>query len=382
MPTNTLSVFNPLFYAQESLILLEKALGMAGRVHRGYSEERGKGVGSIISIKKPSTFTAQSAPSSAQNLTASEVQIPLTSWKEVKFALTDKELAYTGEQIIAEHLRPAAYALADKIDQDLCLLYKDIPWFVDAQGSASILDVTNVYQSLFDNSVPMGDETMLHFMVNGIQQNYFQQLTAFNQVQTAGPAGLETLMRGSLGTKFGLEIFGNQNVQSHVKGTCNDAALQVKGTPALGATTIDLDAVDGGVTGTLVAGDSFVIAGNTQRYVVTATATASGNEFLGVSIFPPLAQAHADNDAVTVSLDNHTAMLAFHRNAFALGFAQLPDMAKELGAKVASVLDPKTGLALRSRMYYVGDSSAVHVAIDVLYGVKTLDANLATRLRG
>ena len=33
---NTLGIYDPLFYAQEALIQLEKALGLAGRVHRGY----------------------------------------------------------------------------------------------------------------------------------------------------------------------------------------------------------------------------------------------------------------------------------------------------------------------------------------------------------
>jgi hypothetical protein len=381
--SNTLSVYDPIFYANEGLIQLEKALGMAGRVHRGFEKERAtKNKGSVISIPRPATFTAEDAPSTAQDLDAGEVSITLNKWKEVKFALTDQELAFTGEKIITDHIRPAAYAIADAIDQSLCLLYRDIPWYVDAAGSANITDITNVYEELFDNRVPMSDPTALHLMINGAQQNFFQQLAAFNQVQTAGQAGLETLMRGSLGVKFGMEIFANQNVQSHTKGTCNDTALQIKGTPVAGATSIDLDAVDGGVTGTLVPGDTLIIAGNTQRYSVTNTVTASGNEFTGVGITPALVQDHDDNDAVTVNLDNHTAMLGFHRNAFALAMAPLPTMARELGAKVETATDPVTGLSVRARMFYIGDTSKVYVALDALWGVKTLDPNLACRLRG
>jgi hypothetical protein len=52
-------------------------------------------------------------------------------------------------------------------------------------------------------------------------------------------------------------------------------------------------------------------------------------------------------------------------------------MGSELGAKIATITDPITGLSIRSRLFYVGDSSAVKVALDVLYGVKTLDPNLA-----
>jgi len=81
-------------------------------------------------------------------------------------------------------------------------------------------------------------------------------------------------------------------------------------------------------------------------------------------------------------LDDHTANTAFHKNAFALAMAPLSELGGELGARIATITDPVSSLALRSRLYYVGDSSEVHVALDVLYGVKTLDPNLACRGRG
>lgn len=381
--TNTLGVYNPIFYAQEALIQLEKALGMAGRVHRGFEAERkSANLGDTISIRRPSTFTAAAAPSVAQDISTQTVQIVLSSWKEVKFALTDKELAYTGDRIINDHIRPAAYALADDIDQALNALYKDVPWFYDLSGTPVVADVIGPRKILFDNGVPIGDPAMVHYEIDSTFEAGLLGLSAFSQQQGAGDQGVSTQMRGSLGPKYGFEMFANQNVATHTKGTCNDGALQVKGATTKGATTIGLDAVDGGVTGTLVAGDTFVIAGNTQRYAVTATATASGNEFVGVTFTPPLAQDHADNDAVTVRLDNHTADLAFHRNAFALAMAPLPEMGNELGAKVFTATDPVTGLSIRARVFYIGDSSKVVVALDTLYGVKTLDPNLAVRACG
>ena len=90
----------------------------------------------------------------------------------------------------------------------------------------------------------------------------------------------------------------------------------------------------------------------------------------------------ADNAVVTVSLMNFTNSVAFHKNAFALGMAPLSDIGEQLGnARVASVVDPRTGLAMRSRIWYAPDASAVKVALDVLYAVKCLDGNLACRLR-
>jgi hypothetical protein len=56
-------------------------------------------------------------------------------------------------------------------------------------------------------------------------------------------------------------------------------------------------------------------------------------------------------------------------------------MGAQLGAQIETVTDPQTGLSIRSRLYYEGNSSAVHVALDVLFGVKVLNPNMAVKLR-
>ena len=121
---STLGYYNPVFYAQEALIQLEKSLGMAGRVHRGYDTERKSfEKGEYINISRPSTLATANAPATALELVTESVQIQLAYWREVKFKLTDKELAFTGERIIDEHIRPAAYSLANDIDTKLVALY-------------------------------------------------------------------------------------------------------------------------------------------------------------------------------------------------------------------------------------------------------------------
>ena len=378
MGTNVLSVYDPYFYANEGLIALEASLGMAGRVYRGY-DRKPKAKGSTIEIRRPGTFVAQDAPSSDQNVEASGIEMRLDYWKEVKFSLTDKELTFTGEEIIKEHIRPAVYALSKDIDSKLNGLAEYVPWYVDAQAVTSIDDLTGVSQVMFENRVPM-DDGNLSLEVGSTLRAGFQKLFSSNNL--AGAASQEVLKTGHIGNWLGFELFGNQNVGAHVKGTCSVAALAVNGAFAKGATSINLDAA--AVTGTLMLGDSFAITGDGQRYVVvnSAPVTASGNAFTGVQVYPPLAQAVADNAVVTVSLMNFTNSVAFHTNAFALGMAPLSDIGEQLGnARVASVVDPKSGLAMRSRIWYAPDASAVKVALDVLYAVKCLDGNLACRLR-
>jgi hypothetical protein len=381
---NTLAAYDPIFYAQEALIQLEKALGMAGRVHRGY-EKSPQEPGSVITIRKPSTFTAQAAPGSDQDITAEDTSITLDQWFEVKFALTDQELTWTGERIVEEHIRPAAYALADKVDLDLASQYAYIPWFNDEVGAgADVKDIVDTRKVAFDNAVPLDDMERMHMMVDGAKEAEFLTLNIFHNAATAGSMAAGPLMRGTLGNRFGIEFFANQNTPSHTKGTCDTTALLLDGggSPvAKGTTSINLDAAS--VTGTLVEGDTFVMAGDTQRYsVIGGPYTASGNAFTAVSIFPALVIQYADDAAATMTLNDHTSNLLFHRNAVALATAPLSEMGNEVGARMASIADPKTRLSLRSRIWYDGDTSKVKVGLDILYGFKTLDANLGVRLRG
>jgi hypothetical protein len=381
---NTLSSYDPLFYAQEGLIALEKALGLANRVYRDYDKDP-REKGSVVDIRVPGEFTAANAPATAADITANNVQITLDQWKEVKFKLSDKELSYTQDVIIEEHIRPAAYALADNIDTALAALYVGIPWEEAAESTAAVSDIVNCRKMLFDNGVPMNDG-MLHLMVSPTIEAEFLTQSAFAQWQGAGETGARTQIEGSLGRRYGFEIFGNQNCAAHTAGSLTiGTQLQLNANVSAGDTTAVFKDSGGSLTGTVKAGDSFVVAGNSQRYVITADATASSN-LVSVSIdsghplVPGFAQDYSASDNVTITQSSHTQNLAFHRNWAALAMAPLPEHGNKLGAQVRTITDPITRLSLRSRMYYVGNSSEVHVALDVLYGVKQLDGNRAVRL--
>ncbi len=372
--SNTLSVYDPLFYAQEALIQLEKALGMAGRVYRGYDKSPQQ-KGSVISISKPSTFTALAAPQTAQDLTAGEVQITLDQWYEVKFKLTDKEVTYTTEKIVSDHIRPAAYAIADKIDSQLCALYKYVPWSNTNSSPLAVADITANRRILNVNAAP---NDFRHLMLSPTQEEEALNLSAFAQHQGAGLAGVETQMRGTLGMKYGYEVFMNQNVPTHTTGVSADATGALTAAGTKGDTAISFDSVTSG--GTFKAGDSFIIAGNSQRYVFTADFTATGGAKTDAPIFPALVQDYDNLSVVTITLLSGEQGLGFHRNAFALAMAPLSEMGDGRGAQISTVTDPITGLSLRARMFYDGNTSTNYVSIDALWGVKCLDANLACRL--
>jgi hypothetical protein len=183
-----------------------------------------------------------------------------------------------------------------------------------------------------------------------------------------------------MGMLYGLETFGNQNTPVHTSGVGADAAGTVDGVNAVGATTLTFSAVTAGIT--WKTGDSFSIAGDSQRYVATADGTDADGSGASISFAPALKKATAGTEVITLTLtgSSKAQCLGFHRNAFCLGMAPLSTMGDGLGARMATKTDPVTGLSLRSRLWYDGANAKVMVGLDALYGVKTLDPNMAVRL--
>lgn len=376
MATNTLGNYNETFFAQEALIQLEKALGMAARVYRGYNPNP-QAHGDTIQIRRPSSFVAQAAPSSDQNVTTDSVAITLNQWQEVKFSLTDKDLALTSEKIISDHIRPAAVALADKVDQSLNTLYSQIPWGVTMSATPALSDITKVKKVMFDNKVPMKDESKLHFQIGSNEQMAYQNAMTVLQNPQAS-----SLRDGSLGMLYGFDVFANQNAPSYTGSALTDGVGALTSATAVGDSTIAIGSID--TSGVVKKGDVITITGDAQQYVVQADATASAGAIAALSVFPKIKQVNNSGAVVTISSLGSagvakTQNIAFHSNAFALATAPLSDLGNQLGARIATVSDPITGLSLRSRLFYVGDSSVVKVALDVLYGFVTLDPNLAVR---
>jgi len=374
--SSVLGDYNPIFYANEALQHLEKALGMAARVHRGYdAERRSFGKGDTINIRTPQTFTVQNAPGTKEGLETETTSLVLNQWKTVKFGLRDDELAFTGERLINDHIRPAAYALADNIDLALVGLWKDVAYQSAWAGSDVVADITNARKAMFDNAVPL-DAGLMHMMLDSTGEQQALSSSAFTQQQGAGDLGISSQVRGSLGQKFGFELFANQNVASSTAGGA-DVAGALTADVAVGATTI---AVDGfGTIETQYAGTIVTIADEAYTLAADITFVAGAGT---MTLSSKIRVAALENVAVALTaIDAKSEQLAFHRNAFALAMAPLPENGNQLGANVATVSDPITGLSLRSRMYYDGDASETIVALDILYGFKTLNPKLAMRMR-
>lgn len=378
----TLASYNPQIYASEALPLLYDKLGFSQRVYRDPEQDRNaQRKGEYINVRRPGTFTVQDAPGTAEDVQAENVQIQLNYWREVKWKLTDKELALSDEQIVEDHIEPAMNVLAADIDAKGRALYYYIGRKATnaSSGLSAAENYTNVRKALRDGKVPNVDTPgAISYMIDPFMEQIYLKDSGFTQHQGAGLEGQAAQRTGSIGVKFGLETFVTQETEAHTGGTGADLAGAMDGAAAKHAASITIDGLTNGET--FKAGDTFSIAGDTTKYAITADVTVASAE-VTVSIEPPLRQAAADNAVVTFdTTENFTGQgMAFHKNAFCLAMAPLSQMGNELGAQIGFANDSRLGLSLRARKFYDGDASTVYFAFDVLFGWKVMDGRLAVR---
>lgn len=376
---NTLGNYDALFYASEAIPHLRKRLGIASRIHQGYdAERRQRNEGSVVTINRPGTFVAQKGSITAQDIKPGVVNITVDQRPEVLFAVTDVEYAYTGERLIGDHIAPAAYALADQIDKDVNALYTKVPWLHDYGTATDHQVITGMSAVAFNNLAPVDDGNW-HLQIDGTMRQNFQNSDMFKSASMAGEGNNQTLFNGSLGERYGIEIFANQNAPTHTVGTVISGADQagaLTANLAAGATSLAIGSL--GATETLKAGDTFSIAGNTQRYTVQTDVTMSGGAGT-VAFYPEAAQAYSSGAVVTFYVQGTgvTQQLLFHRNWAAIVYAALPDNMPNID--VQTVTDPVTGISLRASRWGDGLGKQTYVSLDVLYGCQVLSPQLAVR---
>lgn len=393
MATNTLGAYNPIFYANEGLEALHKALGMAGTVYRGLDDgSSGRQYGDTITMRVPASFSAQDAPSAAQDTTTSSISLVLNIWKEVKITLTDKELAFTQQRIIQEHVVPAMYALADKMDQLVFAQYVNVPWTSAWTSTAVVADITTGFRKkMFLNKVDFSNPAKLHVALDATTEGDLLALSAFSQHQGAGPTGVDTQTRGYLGQRYGFNFYASQNIPSVTSTTMADVAGTINNGAGYAAGIKTIVVASMTTAGVIEVGDIVTVSGHTQQYVVTTGATLSGGGGT-ISIYgSPFVQgggleaAVVDTQVMGIvksagSGGTKDIGLAYHEGWAALAVAKLPDFMNGQGVMVHTATDPDTRLSLRARTWADPNNSAFYVAYDILAGIKVIDGNKACRL--
>ena len=399
------AIITPSIIAKEALMQLENNLVFGSNVHREYKKEFVK-VGDTVSVRKPVRFSVtDGAVASIQDVTESSTPFTINKRKHVAWKFTTQDLTLSIEQYSERYIQPAMISLANQVDSDLAALYRDVNYAVGTAGATpnTFAALGAAAEKMDLGAVPQENRKLVlnptaHWAIaDGLK-------SVFNQSRVENFIG-----KGYLGTIANFDLFMDQNVQRHTRGVLGGTPLvngagQTLTAPTSAQLTANTTALvtDGwtnSVANVLVAGDIITLAnvnavnpvskqdtGQLMQFTVVSNASSNGSGQATVTISPAIISAGpyqnvtaapADNAAIT-TVNTHTANLAFHKNAFGLVTVplELPD-----GAAFKAREQDK-GISVRVIKDYDFTNDEDRIRIDIMYGVKTLYADLATRLLG
>ena len=399
--------------AKEAVTILDNECVMGKLVYRGYEDEfakkvNGFEVGDTLSIKRPTDFTVRDgAVAQVQDAQEGKFSIAVDKRKGVDFKFTSQELTLNIGELSDRIIKPAMVQLANQIDRDIHALYKDVWNWVGTPGQTinSFADFAKGPERMDLGAVPTDDRSAVlsptdHWAMIGSQTALYMQDVAKSAYR-----------QGSLGIIGGVDTYSSQNVQTHTRGTTDNTTPLVKGTQSTtwaatrdtGTMSLDTDGWD--TVTTIKQGDVFTIDGvyavnpvtkatlpHLQQFVVrsdvTAHATTTSSTTLTIS--PPIITSGAFQTVSAVAADDATITimgtastgyaqnLMFRKNAFSLVMVPLvsPPGASDVGRRSYK------GYSVRVIPVYDGINDHSMWRLDVLYGVKTVDARQALRISG
>lgn len=400
------TVLNPTIITKEALMMLENSMVMGKTVNTQFKKEFAK-VGATITVRKPNKFrvTETAVGSTATRVTTDlaepSVSFAVTKQAHVSWAFTSQELTLTIEEYSERYIKPAAMALANSIDVNLCKLYTDTFNQVGTPGTtpSTFASLGAAQQRLDEEAAPSSDR----FGILNPAANW-ALADGLKGTFAAKPAH-DILTKGYLGTIANLDLHMDQNIQNHTTGLFTSSATPlVDTTSTTGDTTLHSDGWDAS-TSTVKNGDVFTIAtvyavnpvsgestGTLKQWVVTEDTTAdAGADMLTMPLAPAINYASgnaynncnslpADGDAMTfigTESTDYPQNMIYHKNAFGLVTLPLAMPSGVWGAR-----ETFNGLSIRVvKQYSIADDEDI-IRMDVLYACAGLYPELACRLTG
>lgn len=390
------TLINDTKITREGLRILHQKLNFIPNIDLQYDDSfarSGAKIGSQLKLRLPNQFTTRTgATYSAQDVTEASETLTVGTQKGIDFEFSSAELTMDIDRFSERYLEPAMSQLAATIEADALSMYKDVYNIAGAKGSA--LTFKNIMEGkkvLTDNLAPLSQRAVILDT-----QSCVDILDATKGLFQSDSNIKKQYREGVLGRTGGFDWFENTLMPRHITGTAaattgyltNDASAQT------GATLT----VDTGTT-SFLKGDVITIAGVNrvhpetktdtgvlQKFVVTAD---SGTSATSLAISPAIVatgarqnvtNGAANNQAISKVVGGASAnfdqSLAFHKQAFAIAFA---DLEKPQGVDMCA-REMSDNISLRFvRDYDVADDK-FKSRFDVYYGYKTVRPQLACRL--
>lgn len=392
------SILTPTAVTRKALQILHQKLNFVGSINRQYDDsfaKTGAKIGDSLKIRLPNQYTVRTGASlSTQDTTETSTTLQIGTQKGVDITFTSNELTLSLDDFADRILQPAMAVLAANIEADALSMALDVYQVVNNVGSAITLNkALAARKTLVDALAPGNDRTLILNtqdnldLVDGLK-GLFQDSSEIAKQYREGMVG----RTAGFGT-----IYENTLLASQTTGTALSATTYtINGTTATGATGI---VVQTGST-TFKKGDVITIAavnrchpetkadtGVLQQFVVTADYAGGGGT---LAISPPIYGPTSGGLQNVVALPLTTAAitkvggasavykpsLAFHKDAFTFATADLL-LPNGVDFAAREVYD---GISMRIVRQYAISTDTMPCRLDVLYGYKTIRAQLAARI--
>lgn len=385
---------------RKALQILHQKLNFIGSINRSYDDsfaKTGAKIGSTLKVRLPNEFTIRTGANlSAQAVAEQSVDVVMATQKGVDVSFSSAELTLQLDDFADRILEPAMAVLASNIEADALNMALDVYQTVNNVGAPITLNRALAARKLLtDALVPTGDRTLL---LN--TQDNLDLVDGLKGLMQDSSEIAKQYREGMVGRTAGFgSIYENTLLSNTTSGTAAaTGSYTVNGAVTTnGSTQVTLAA---GTAGTLAVGDVFTIAGCNrvhpetkadtgvlQQFVVTAAKTSGA----GVLNFAPaiytsggrqnVTAGGMPNSAALVKIGGASAVykpsLAYHKNAFTFVTADLEDVAQYGAWGAREVYD---GISMRVARQYVIGTDTVPCRIDVLYGYKTIRAQMAARI--
>lgn len=375
---------HPKKIAAEALIHLEDALVIAPLCAKDKTSEfttraNGWKVGDTVSFRthgeyEVTDFTTSISP---QDITTSSRSLTIEHHYDISVQITAREASLDLDSFSDQVLRPASYKLAEKVDTYLGTkitqaagLYVSDSLFTSAADLA-LARKAAIYQQLSMNRFCLVDSTSEAVLLGQ---------TWFNQAQTRGKEGTDTLRSGDMGHVMGMDFSASlafpTNEAGHTCGTMVCVTNNDSGTKnIIGDTSLIVDTQT--ASQTLTAGDRLQIAG-VRRPLIVKTAIADTTSTTEIELVDPITEIIPDNAAVTVVGSGQT--IVYHGSIFddkslAVAFPLL-DLPED---RVAATMS-NNGVSIRVVKGYDLTTKVTTMSLDLLVGSFMLDPRHTTLL--
>ena len=350
----------PEVVAKEALMVLQSNLVMADLVHRDYSDEF-VSVGDTVSIRRPAKFVAKNFTGTAESQDVNEgsVAVKLDRFRDVTVAVSSKQMSLDIADFSQQVVAPAMRAIAQAIDEDILAVGVSKAGFVH-EGDADATDLSDIAalaKAMDLAKVPMAERSLvLH------PEHKYRYALAGNLSNVSYAGDNETLRDALLGRVYTLDTYMDQNApDSNAANPGTATTFTVTGAAG------DSEVTVGDLSGTIVAGDGFILDGYLYRFTKGGTGKLTIDQKLVT-----------DADAAAVTVINGPNSLAFHRNAIALVTRNL---SLPMGASHAAYAEAG-GLGARVVYDYDSATKTDKISFDVIYGIKELEPQAICLLKG